>query len=112
MLAFGPVAHEGELLPLEQLVLGRLGEVARQYGLAGAVQHGASTLPDSMFHRFPEVETAEIHLATGWQNALYDHPAIMDAAVVGIPHKVLGEEVGAVVQIKPDMDVTDRKSVV
>jgi long-chain acyl-CoA synthetase len=40
------------------------------------------------------------------ENALYDHPAIMDAAVVGIPHKVLGEEVGAVVQVKPDMDVT------
>ena len=30
----------------------------------------------------------------------------MDAAIVGIPHKVLGEEVGAVVQVKPDMDVT------
>jgi fructose/tagatose bisphosphate aldolase len=56
-------------------VLGRLGEVARRYGLAGAVQHGASTLPDALFHRFPEVETAEIHLATGWQNALFDHPA-------------------------------------
>jgi len=40
------------------------------------------------------------------ESALYDHPAIMDAAVVGIPHKVLGEEVGAVVQVKPDMDVT------
>ncbi len=52
-----------------------LGEVAREYGLAGAVQHGASTLPDSLFHRFPEVETAEIHLATGFQNALYEHPA-------------------------------------
>jgi fructose/tagatose bisphosphate aldolase len=52
-----------------------LGEVARSYGLAGAVQHGASTLPDSLFHRFPEVETAEIHLATGFQNALYEHPA-------------------------------------
>jgi long-chain acyl-CoA synthetase len=35
------------------------------------------------------------------ENALYDHPAIMDASVVGIPHKVLGEEVGAVVQLKP-----------
>ena len=35
------------------------------YGLAGAVQHGASTLPDELFHRFPAVETAEIHLATG-----------------------------------------------
>jgi long-chain acyl-CoA synthetase len=40
------------------------------------------------------------------ESALYDHPAIMDAAVVGIPHKVLGEEVGAVVQVKPEMDVT------
>ena len=56
-------------------VLRRLGEVARQHGLAGAVQHGASTLPDNLFHRFPAVETAEIHLATGFQNALYEHPA-------------------------------------
>ena len=46
-----------------------------RYGLAGAVQHGASTLPDELFHRFPAVETAEIHLATGFQNALYEHPA-------------------------------------
>jgi fructose/tagatose bisphosphate aldolase len=54
----------------------RLGVVARdEYALAGTVQHGASTLPDDMFHVFREVETAEIHLATGFQNALYDHPA-------------------------------------
>jgi fructose/tagatose bisphosphate aldolase len=53
----------------------RLGEVARRdYGLAGTVQHGASTLPDELFHRFREVETAEIHLATGFQNLLYQHP--------------------------------------
>jgi len=56
-------------------VLRELGEVARSYGLAGAVQHGASTLPDELFHRFPAVETAEIHLATGFQNTLYEHPA-------------------------------------
>jgi fructose/tagatose bisphosphate aldolase len=56
-------------------VLRRLGEVARSYGLAGAVQHGASTLPDELFHRFRAAETAEIHLATGFQNALYEHPA-------------------------------------
>jgi fructose/tagatose bisphosphate aldolase len=56
-------------------VLKELGDVARQYGAAGAVQHGASTLPDELFHRFPAVETAEIHLATGFQNALYEHPA-------------------------------------
>lgn len=54
----------------------RLGAVCRtEYGLAGTVQHGASTLPDEMFHRFREVETAEIHLATGFQNTLFDHPA-------------------------------------
>jgi fructose/tagatose bisphosphate aldolase len=54
----------------------RLGRVARtEYGIAGTVQHGASTLPDDMFHRFVEVETAEIHLATGFQNLLFDHPA-------------------------------------
>ena len=54
----------------------RLGAVARdEYGLAGTVQHGASTLPDELFHRFRDVETAEIHLATGFQNLLYEHPA-------------------------------------
>ncbi len=54
----------------------KLGAVAREaYGLAGTVQHGASTLPDEMFHRFRDAETAEIHLATGFQNSLYDHPA-------------------------------------
>src|SRR4029078_8608901 len=46
-----------------------------RYGFAVCVQHGASTLPDELFHRFPEVETAEIHLATGFQNTLFDHPA-------------------------------------
>ncbi len=56
-------------------VLRELGEVARSCGLAGAVQHGASTLPAELFHRFPSVGTAEIHLATGFQNALYEHPA-------------------------------------
>jgi len=54
----------------------RLGKIAREeYGLAGTVQHGASTLPDEDFHIFREVETAEIHLATGFQNLLYEHPA-------------------------------------
>ena len=54
----------------------RLGAVARdEYGLAGTVQHGASTLPDELFHKFRDAETAEIHLATGFQNLLYEHPA-------------------------------------
>jgi fructose/tagatose bisphosphate aldolase len=79
-------SHGGVPLPgggvaevkLDFEVLRELGIVAREYGLAGAVQHGASTLPDELFHRFPAVETAEIHLATGFQNALYEHPAFPD----------------------------------
>jgi long-chain acyl-CoA synthetase len=41
------------------------------------------------------------------EDALYSHPAVMDAAVVGIPHRVLGEEVGAVVQLKPGADPSE-----
>jgi fructose/tagatose bisphosphate aldolase len=70
-LAGGGVAS----VKLDFGTLERLSAVARSYGLAGAVQHGASTLPDELFHHFPKVETAEIHLATGFQNALYEHPA-------------------------------------
>ena len=59
---------------LDFSVLEKIGEVARKkYQMAGAVQHGASTLPDELFHKFPEVKTAEIHLATGFQNIIYDH---------------------------------------
>ena len=35
------------------------------------------------------------------EGALFNHPDVIDAAVVGIPHKILGEEVGAVVQLRP-----------
>ncbi len=54
----------------------RLSKVARDvYGLAGAVQHGASTLPDDAFDMFPKRTTAEVHLATGFQNMVYDSAA-------------------------------------
>ena len=54
--------------------LENLSRIARQdYGLAGAVQHGASTLPSDLFNKFPELETAEIHLATDFQNMIYDN---------------------------------------
>jgi hypothetical protein len=60
--------------------LQRLSRVAREeYGMAGAVQHGASTLPDELFDQFPVHETAEIHLATGFQNILYDAGGLPDA---------------------------------
>ncbi len=41
------------------------------------------------------------------EDVLYDHPSVMDAAVVGIPHRILGEEVGAVVQITPGTKVAE-----
>jgi fructose/tagatose bisphosphate aldolase len=56
--------------------LEKLSRIAReQYGLAGAVQHGASTLPAELFDRFPRLGVCEIHLATEFQNMLYDHPS-------------------------------------
>jgi len=44
----------------------------KKYGLGGAVQHGASTLPDEAFNKFPEIHTIEIHLATNFQNKILD----------------------------------------
>jgi len=56
--------------------LQKISAVARtDYGMAGAVQHGASTLPNEAFDRFPATGTAEIHLATGFQNIVYDSPS-------------------------------------
>lgn len=57
-------------------VIERLSKVSREaYGLAGVVQHGASTLPDDAFDIFPKRAAAEVHLATGFQNMIYDSPA-------------------------------------
>ncbi len=73
-------SHGGVVLPdgtmanvaVDFDVLKRLSFVARkEYGLAGAVQHGASTLPESAFGKFPECEACEVHLATNFQNMLY-----------------------------------------
>jgi len=51
----------------------QLSRVSRdEYGMAGAVQHGASTLPDDAFGEFVKAEACEVHLATNFQNMLYD----------------------------------------
>jgi len=47
-----------------------------KYGLGGAVQHGASTLPEDAFQKFAEADAVEVHLATAFQNALYDGPPL------------------------------------
>ena len=75
-------SHGGVVLPDGTLAdvsvdfetLRQLSKVAREaYGLGGAVQHGASTLPPDAFDRFPAVGTLEIHLATGFQNIIFDY---------------------------------------
>ena len=74
--------HGGVVLPdgsiakvnIDFDTLKNLSIIARkEFGMAGAVQHGASTLPNDAFHHFPEVECAEIHLATQFQNIVYDY---------------------------------------
>src|SRR4051795_2114547 len=78
-------SHGGVVLPdgsiaqvkIDLEALAALSRVAREeYGLAGAVQHGASTLPSNAFGNFPRIETAEIHLATNFQNIVFDHPRL------------------------------------
>lgn len=54
--------------------LAKISKVSREYGMGGAVQHGASTLPDDAFDHFPKCTAAEVHLATGFQNMTFDHP--------------------------------------
>jgi hypothetical protein len=74
----GSVAADGsvERVAIDFSVLKTISKVAREeYGLAGAVQHGASTLPPEYFGHFPDNDCAEIHLATDFMNTVYDHPA-------------------------------------
>jgi fructose/tagatose bisphosphate aldolase len=73
-------SHGGVVLPdgsiAEVMVdfdtLSQLSKVAKDYGMGGAVQHGASTLPDEAFTKFAQSNALEVHLATGFQNLLYD----------------------------------------
>jgi len=81
-------SHGGVVLPdgtLAQVAidfetLRLVGEKARrEYGLGGAVQHGASTLPDAAFHKFVDAGTCEVHLATAFQNLIIEHPAVPES---------------------------------
>lgn len=73
----GVVLPDGSIAKV-QLDFNTLKEISRaakeEFGLGGAVQHGASTLPDEAFDMFPKVDTLEVHLATGFQNIAFDFP--------------------------------------
>jgi fructose-bisphosphate aldolase class II len=75
-------SHGGVVLPDGSIArvkvdfdtLAQLSRVARSaFGLGGAVQHGASTLPEEAFSKFAEAAACEVHLATNFQNILFDH---------------------------------------
>ncbi len=81
-------SHGGVVMPdgsiakvkLDLDALAALSKAARdEYGMSGAVQHGASTLPADAFGNFARLETAEIHLATNFQSIVFDHPALPEA---------------------------------
>jgi fructose/tagatose bisphosphate aldolase len=74
-------SHGGVVLPDGSLAqvsvdfdtLAHLSEVAKAvFGMGGAVQHGASTLPENAFRKFSEAGAVEVHLATNFQNMLFD----------------------------------------
>ena len=58
-----------------------LSVAAREFGMGGAVQHGASTLPEGAFGKFAQAGAIEVHLAT----------ALQQIAFAGLP-KALNDE--------------------
>lgn len=75
----GVVGPDGTVqrVAIDFSTLEKISKIAREeYGMAGAVQHGASTLPPEFFGHFPDHGCAEIHLATEFQNMVYDHPSL------------------------------------
>ncbi|OGC01720.1 MAG: hypothetical protein A3G35_12010 [candidate division NC10 bacterium RIFCSPLOWO2_12_FULL_66_18] len=95
--------HGGVVLPDGSLAevrvdfdtLSAISRMAREeFGLSGAVQHGASTLPMSLFSRFPESETVEIHLALGFNNLIFDHPRLLEVVKEEIRSYVFSHHAG------------------
>ena len=43
------------------------------------------------------------------ENVLFDHPAVTDAALIGLPHRTLGEEPAAVVHLAPGAEATEEE---
>lgn len=99
-------SHGGVVLPdgtiakvnVDFNCLKELGTVAREYGLGGVVQHGASTLPEDTFGHFVQYEGLEIHLATSFLNMWYDN---IPASLKDEMYKWLRDNLAS--ERKPDM---------
>ncbi|MFH0887860.1 MAG: class II fructose-bisphosphate aldolase [Planctomycetota bacterium] len=90
----GVVMPDGSIaeVQLDFETLKTLSDIARkEFGMAGAVQHGASTLPDSAFDKFPQTATAEVHLATGFQNMIYENPHFPKDLLIEIDNYLLAK---------------------
>jgi len=94
----GIVLKDGSIakVQLDFDTLEKLSKLARdEYGMGGAVQHGASTLPDDMFDLFPKKGTMEVHLATGFQNIIFDSASfpkpLLDKINAGLSVKYPGD---------------------
>jgi fructose/tagatose bisphosphate aldolase len=83
-------SHGGTVLPdgriadvsIDFTALHDLSVVSREYGMGGAVQHGASTLPESAFGKFVEAQAIEVHLATALQSLAFTTlPAALSAEI-------------------------------
>lgn len=73
----GVVKPDGSIasVDVDFSVLSDISKIGREnYQIGGAVQHGASTLPDEFFGQFAKSEAIEVHFATGLQNIQMDHP--------------------------------------
>lgn len=99
-------SHGGVVLPdgsiarvaIDFETLRSLSAAAREYGMGGAVQHGASTLPSEYFDKFPEADTVEVHLATEFQNIILDggaFPEDLKQQMYAYCHEKLSDERGA-----------------
>lgn len=90
VLPDGSIAH----VSVDFDTLKKLSRIARdEYGMGGAVQHGASTLPEEAFGKFVESEAVEVHLATNFQTMLFDRlPADLRAEMYAyLDEKSAGE---------------------
>jgi fructose/tagatose bisphosphate aldolase len=78
----GKVLPDGTLAPVDvdYDLLKTISTICRkEFNMAGAVQHGASTLPGEQLAKFPAAEAVEIHLALGFNNLIFDHPSLPQA---------------------------------